>query len=595
MRRFVSLWEELESRPEDGDRVAALVRWLQAAGPEAGIVASAWLLPPAGGRPAGRPARIALTALADAARELAGAAGTPAWLFETGRAAADEAAEAIALLLPWPAPGTPGTRPSLAGWLAAWQAAAQEPDAGRRLHAIAASIAGLDDAPTRRWAVRAACGLVRALVDEGQWLRAWSGAFGEDAHALAWRWHAQGRLAAMAGAGIDASPVPRPQAFGEAAEADEPAHAGLLEAVQAGEFWLEPRWSGARVQVVRRGGAVAVWTRDGALLNARLPEALIEALAWPEPCTIEGVLVGWRAGRIVSPWLAAEPPKRTRARSAEPPAATMHLVLTDWHRWGEDAAEAWDPHARRERLQGRWPAAGAEGPQAPPPVFTTPVLDPPEAAGGDASALARLAAHGRGEGGAGWSGLVLRRRAAHGPRPHEADWAIAATSHRVRAALQYVPREALGAGAAAVAALAFAPCGFALWSRPPRSAAELGEAMSAAMRGEAAADGRGTDDDDALRLLPLARLPLALPDEDLRAIHAWLRANAGSRFGNVHAVAPALVFEIGFGALHASRRHKIGATISEARLLRWLAGAAPDEVQCVADLRAAGDRGLASA
>jgi DNA ligase-1 len=590
MRRFVSLWEELESRPGDADRVDALARWLREAGCEAGVVASDWLIAPAGSRPARRPARVALAALADAARGLAGAQGTPPWLFEAGRAAADEAAEAIALLLPWPPREPAAARPTLADWLVAWRAAVQDAEPAARALAIASSIARLDDAPARRWAVRAACGLVRPLLDEAHWLRAWSAAFGEDPHALAWRWHVQGRVAAMAGPPAADPPVPRPHAFGEPADADEASHPGLLEAVHAGEYWLEPRWAGARVQVVRHGGAVAVWTRDGALLNARVPEHLLSAHHWPEPCVIEAVLVGWRGGHVVSPWLAAAGAKTTRTRPAEPPPATMHLIVTDWHRWGADAADGWPSHARRERLHAQWPSAAIDGADAPPPVFTTPVLPPPEPAGDDASALARLAARGRAGGRGAWNGLVLRRRAVQGPRASGGDWTIAAAPHRVRAALQYVPAEALGADGSAIAALAFAPCGFALWSRAPRTGDELREAMAAAMRGEAAAQRSVPEDDDALTLLPLVRLPLALPDEELHAIHAWLRANAGARFGTVHAVAPALVFEIGFGALHASRRHKIGATLEDARLLRWLAGAAAEDAQDVAGLRAAAEQ-----
>jgi DNA ligase-1 len=585
MRRFVSLWEELESRLGDADRVAALARWLREAGRGAGAVASDWLLAPASGRSLRRPARLALAALAEAARELAAADGTPPWLFEAGRAAADEAAEAIALLLPWPPADDTRPRATLAAWLAAWASAADEPEPARRALAIAATIARLDDAPARRWAVRAACGLVRPLVDEWQWLRAWSAAFGEDAHALAWRWYVEGRTAAMAVATDGERPVPRPHVFGDPADAAEETHSGLLEALHAGEFWLEPRWSGARVQVVCHGGAVAVWGRDGALLNARLPEDLLRGQPWPEACAVEGVLVGWRSGHVVSPWLATPRASTSRKRATEDLPATLHLILTDWHHWGPDSADDWTTHARRERLHVHWPEAAVDGPQAPPAVFTTPTLAPPQPATGDAPAsLAGLAAFGRAEGRGAWSGVVLRRRGAQGARAREADWAIAAAPHRVRAVLQYVPAETLGVGAAAVAALAFASCGFALWSRAPRSAEELRDAMGAAMRGEAAA-GRGEDDDDdSLRLLPLVRLPLALPDEDLRAIHAWLRANAGSRFGNVHAVAPALVFEIGFATLRPSRRHKIGATIEDARLLRWLAGATPDEAHLVADL-----------
>jgi hypothetical protein len=77
---------------------------------------------------------------------------------------------------------------------------------------------------------------------------------------------------------------------------------------------------------------------------------------------------------------------------------------------------------------------------------------------------------------------------------------------------------------------------------------------------------------------------VALPDDELLRLHAWLRANAGLRFGGVHAVAPVLVFEIGFAEARPSRRHRIGATLAGARVLRWLHDAPPGAAQLAADL-----------
>jgi hypothetical protein len=87
-----------------------------------------------------------------------------------------------------------------------------------------------------------------------------------------------------------------------------------------------------------------------------------------------------------------------------------------------------------------------------------------------------------------------------------------------------------------------------------------------------------------LRLLPLVRVPIALPDADLQRIHAWLRENAGLRFGGVQAVAPALVFELGFTRRRVSRRHRIGSVLAGARVLRWLDEAAAGDAQRVDDL-----------
>jgi DNA ligase-1 len=518
-----------------------------------GALAGDWLV--AGGRPA-RPARLTQSGLGEAARGLAAAHGTAPWLFDAGRAAGGEAAEAIALLLPWP-DGVHGetSRPALADWMAEWAAAASLP-ADARAAAVAATIACLDDAMTRRWAVRAVCGLVKPVVDEWQWQRAWARAFDLDAQAVAWWWHLR-RDVLLLDAPMPA--VPRPCEFAPLEEADGERHDALLAAWRAGELHAEPRWNGVRVHVVRRGGDVAVWQRDGRLLNARLPLAWLAADQWPDDGVLEAVLLAWLAGRVVPLADAALPLKKSAG-----PRPTLHLALTDWH--GADD----EPRRRRARLLARWPAPAALAEL--PPIFTAPHLPGPGAS------AAGLLQHANGARAAGWSGLVLRS----GATP--AVYVVRAAVHRIRAVLQYVPGDALAASATAALALAFVPCGFALWNRIARSEAEQQAAMTASLAGEFIAPPDEAPDEAGLRLLPLARVPIALPDDELLRLHAWLRANTGLRFGGVHAVAPALVFELGFTEARPSRRHKIGATLAGARVLRWLPEAAPGGAQLASDL-----------
>ncbi len=618
MRLFAVLTEELESRPDDADRVLALARYLREVGPGTGTLAGEWLVAAARRVPARRPARLTLGGLGAAAATLAEADGTPPWLFEVGREASTEAAEAIALLLPWPpaaavaGAGIPGLapRPPLADWMVAWSAAASTDGAAERARAIAWTIAALDDPFSRRWAVRAVCGLAKPVVGEWQWQRAWAAAFGEDARGVAWRWHRgtplhrPGESARERGADSDRT-LPRPRDFVALPEAPGEAHAALQAAWHLDEYWAEPRWRGLRVQIVRQGGHVAAWQREGGLLNDLLPAALLAAVAWPDPCVIEAVLVGWHAGRAVaiSDALAAAAPtgRRKTASDAVPAGPTLHLVLVDWRRWAEDEGATLSATQRRVRLQAHWPAPDADaaappgGPEAaagadsvrPPAVFTTPMLRAPHSPADPrpAEALLRFAAASRD---AGWSGVVLRRVDARSGHPPPAGavvpaWAVRAPVHRVRAVLQYVPSEGLGASAAA---LGFVACGFAVWNRSPRSADEQNAAMTAAMAGEFLPPPADAPDLSGLRLLPLARTPLALPEDELQRLHAWLRANAGQRFGAVHAVAPALVFELGFTGLRESRRHRLGAVIDDARVLRWLVDAPPGSAQRAQDLDA---------
>ena len=594
MRTLALLAEELESRPADRDRVAALERYLRLVGPDTGALAADCLLGSPARAPASAPARVSQAALLAAAAALAEAAGMPAWLFDAGRAASTEQAEAIALLLPWPEPpmSVDGVRATPADWLAAWRRAAGA-GPGERATAIAAAIARLDDAPARRWAVRAACGLLRPLVDDWQWQRAWARAYGLDPHRLAWAWHVLGaREHLRPDAAALRAAAPLPHGFTTLDEAPEYAHAGLLAHWRGAALSAEPRWRGLRVQVVRNGDALAVWPRAGGLLNARLPAALVEPARWPDASVIEAVLIARsEAGAAPVADALSALPARAAARSGSrsglrstTAVPTLHLVLTDWLRLDGVAGHELAPAARRARLDGRWPAWRPAAEAAAPAVFTTPTLEPPAtlAAHGHASDLAAIASAGAE---LGWGGLVLRPAVArddlvHGPV------VVRASVRRLRAVLQYVPAEALGASAAAAAALAGAECGFALWSRAPLSDDERERAMGAALAGEFLAPPEVAPALGGLRLLPLARLPIALPDAELHQLHAWLRGHAGARFGGVHAVMPALVFEIGFTQSRASRRHKLGAVIDGARVLRWLRDAAPGDAQLAADLGA---------
>jgi DNA ligase-1 len=332
----------------------------------------------------------------------------------------------------------------------------------------------------------------------------------------------------------------------------------------------EPRWRGVRVQVVRRGADVAVWQRAGPLLNAVLPAALLEPGRWPDGAVIEAVLLAWSGGRGVPLADALAPARKPLA------GPTLHLALVDWHRWPPHDDPDLDLALRRAGLHARWPAPEfASMLESLPDVFTSPLLPHP----GATSDLAALAISLQS---AGWSGLVLRGRAA--PQA----WVVRPALQRVHAVLQYVPSDALGAAAGAASALGLLDCGFAVWSRAPRSPEEQAAAMTAAMAGEFLPPPVDAPDVAGLRLLPLVRVAIELPNDELQRLHAWLRANAGQRFGGVHAVAPALVFELGFAGLRSSRRHKSGVVVEGARVLRWLADAPPGAAHRLADLGPAG-------
>jgi DNA ligase-1 len=72
-------------------------------------------------------------------------------------------------------------------------------------------------------------------------------------------------------------------------------------------------------------------------------------------------------------------------------------------------------------------------------------------------------------------------------------------------------------------------------------------------------------------LVPVGKAYFGFTDEELRKLDKWVRANTVERFGPVRAVAPGLVLEIAFDAVHRSNRHKSGLAMRFPRVhrIRW--------------------------
>ena len=74
---------------------------------------------------------------------------------------------------------------------------------------------------------------------------------------------------------------------------------------------------------------------------------------------------------------------------------------------------------------------------------------------------------------------------------------------------------------------------------------------------------------DGNTLVPFAKAYSGLTDKEFREITAWVRRNTKERFGPVHSVEPAHVFEIAFEGIRASNRHKSGVALRFPRISRW--------------------------
>src|SRR3954465_7465957 len=91
---------------------------------------------------------------------------------------------------------------------------------------------------------------------------------------------------------------------------------------------------------------------------------------------------------------------------------------------------------------------------------------------------------------------------------------------------------------------------------------------------------------DGGKPVPVAKAYSGLTDEEIRRVDAFVRRNTVEKFGPVRSVAPELVFELAFGGIQRSPRHKSGVAVRFPRILRWREDKPAAEADTVDALRA---------
>ena len=78
-------------------------------------------------------------------------------------------------------------------------------------------------------------------------------------------------------------------------------------------------------------------------------------------------------------------------------------------------------------------------------------------------------------------------------------------------------------------------------------------------------------EEGGVELVPVGKAYFGFTDEELRRLDKWIRDNTVERYGPVRAVAPGLVLEVAFDAIHRSKRHKSGLAMRFPRVhrIRW--------------------------
>lgn len=321
------------------------------------------------------------------------------------------------------------------------------------------------------------------------------------------------------------------------------------------DWFPEWKWDGIRAQLIRRGGAVAVWSRGEEIINRQFPEIESAGRALPEGTVLDGEVLIWRGdGATGQPLAFSELQKRLNRKVAP----TVQAGLFDEDRavfLAFDVLELGGVDRRGEPFATR------------------------------RQQLERLVAETRAE------RVVLSRRVAG------AEWAALAAE---RARSRRVGAEGLmlksmaspyGAGRLKVAVGEEKTAGWLKWKIAPYS---VDAVLVYAQPGSGRRAGLYTDytfavwADDPERgrvLTPFAKAYSGLTNEEIHEVDAFVRRHSADRHGPVRVVEPRLVFEIAFEDIRESTRHRCGIAVRFPRIARQRKDKKPEDADSLDTLR----------
>ena len=521
MQQFADLYQQLDQSNKTSRKVEVMTRYFRTAPDDDKV----WTIALFSHR---RPRRqINTTQLRAWATE---AAGISPWLFNESYGVVGDLAETVALLLP-PPERTHDRR--LTEWIAWLDALGQRSEAERR----AAIVGAWNEltTPERLVFTKLITGNFRVGVSQGLMERALAAATGVDKASLShrlmgnWQPHAVTFRQLVLEEDADENRS-RPYPFFLAHPVDDPATLGDPDPWQA-----EWKWDGIRAQVLRRGGALYVWSRGEELVTDKYPELAPLADLLPEGTVVDGELLPFKAGQLL-PFGALQTRIGRKTLTArllkESPVVLYTYDLLEWN--GQDV-RPWPLHRRRAQLERL--VTGLNHPVLHlSPVVPTADWDTLRTLRDDARSHAA-------------EGLMLKRRDApyQAGRPRGDWWKWKVAPLTIDAVLIYAQR---GTGRRADL---FTDYTFGVWN--------------------------GTE------LVPFTKAYSGLTDAELRRVDAFVKRHTREKFGPVRTVTPELVMEIGFEGIQLSKRHKSGVALRFPRILRWRHDKSPADADTLAGLQ----------
>lgn len=295
------------------------------------------------------------------------------------------------------------------------------------------------------------------------------------------------------------------------------------------EWCVEWKWDGIRAQIIKRNGEVFLWSRGEELINESFPDVLERAMALPDGTVIDGELLPFKDGKVLSFSELQTRLNRKKITKKDLTTTPINIMSYDVLEFKGEDLRSRTQRERRDILEMI-------------DVFPHSVLiDVPDI---EAAKILRLESRDRGV-----EGFMLKRWDAHYQVGRKrGDWWK--------------------------------------WKIDPLT---IDCVLIYAQSGSGRRSNLYTDYTLAVwkdkELIPVTKAYSGLTDEELGSIDAWIKKNTIEKFGPVRSVKPFHVFEIAFEGINESKRHKAGVALRFPRILRWRKDKTPEQADTLEDVR----------
>jgi DNA ligase-1 len=355
--------------------------------------------------------------------------------------------------------------------------------------------------------------------------------------------------------GVTDEDLSRPYPFCLASPIEETT--AIAEVISSLADWqVEWKWDGIRAQIVKRAGAVHLWSRGEELITGRFPEIVDAAASLPDGTVLDGEVLAFRDDRPLP--FAALQQRIGRQTQIARKSRDIPVVFMAY-----DVLEHQDRDVRPLPLRERRPLLEHLVGRARPgtaPASAREMLLPfddaltlaairasPLLAASSVEELAGQRLESRAQG---VEGLMLKRlESTYGVGRKRGDWwKWKINPFTIDAVLIYAQP---GSGKRASLLTDYT---FGLW--------------------------------DNGELVPVAKAYSGLSNEEIAELDRWIRRHTVTRFGPVRHVEPTHVFELGFEAIARSTRHRSGVAVRFPRMLRWRRDKPASEADSLSTLQA---------